>query len=134
VTNYRLHGRTKSWRAFAAWLGLFLLLWQPLLAADLPAQPIQLDANGVVICSEHDASPASVDGKQSGPIDHHSMPDCPCCLPFTAGNTGAILTDASELLLPASIRVRQEAPVSGDLAPSYSDSGPHQPRAPPVSI
>jgi hypothetical protein len=137
ATSTRARTRSSFGYAFAAWLGLGLLLWQAAFASGLlerPMSPFSVVDGAIVICTEHGARIIPTDGAPGRAPSDHSVPSCPCCLPFAAGNGGAILASPVMLRLPAwSVAQPVVALASPPLARGAS-STPQQPRAPPLSV
>jgi hypothetical protein len=137
ATNAKHLHRPKRGRAFAAWLGLWLLLWQTAAASGLverPMGPEEMAGGALAICTEHGMQALPGDGAPGHAPTDHSAPACPCCLPFSPGGGGAILASAILLSLPA----WSDAPIRVALAsvslPRPASTAPQQPRAPPFAI
>jgi hypothetical protein len=130
-------GRSNRRHAWAAWLALWLLLLQTATAAGLierPMAPFASADGGIVICTEHGTQTLPGDGVPGQTPSHHSMPTCPCCLPFSAGAGGAILATPVLLAVPAWSAERQVLALISAPPPSDASSSPQQPRAPPLSV
>jgi hypothetical protein len=129
--------RESQVRVLAPWLALLLLFWQTLLAAgaiERPMAPVQFDGESLVICTEHGLQALPADGgAPAHPASDHSMPSCPCCMPFAAGN-GLILSDAPQVAAPAWIAAPPtRAPLTAAQAARVAFEL-QQPRAPPLSV
>ena len=136
ATTYKFRKISLS-RALAAWVGVWLLLWQTAFASGLierPMAPMQDAGGALVICTEHGAQTLPGDGTPARAPGDHSGMDCPCCLPFMAGHGGAILPVSVILAAPDWTGLRLDNPRTVLATPRESVSGPQQPRAPPVSI
>jgi len=124
-------------RACAAWIGVWLLLWQVAFAGGLierPMAPVQEIGGALIICTEHGTQTIPDTGSPGqAPADHSGM-DCPCCLPFMAGHGGAVLPASLVLAAPDWTGFRLQAPLGVPDGPGELVSGPQQPRAPPSSI
>jgi len=137
TSSARSSDRSRPWRTFAAWLGAWLLLVQTAVAGGLierPMAPSQEIGGMLVICTEHGAISISDDRTPGHLPANHSLPSCPCCLPFTGGHDGAILADALPLPAPAWSGAAPDFPSESVADPRESSQGPQQPRAPPHSV
>jgi hypothetical protein len=129
--------RSSLTRALAAWVGVWLLLWQTAFAAGLierPMAPVSAVDGALVVCTEHGATTLPSDGAPGHAPADHSGPSCPCCLPFAAGHGGAILPVAIAIPLP--VAIASAASIPGPRRPHSlaAAHAPQQPRAPPLSV
>ncbi|HEY1723415.1 MAG TPA: DUF2946 family protein [Magnetospirillaceae bacterium] len=130
------HHHLTTRRALATWLALAVLFWQMLLSAgaiERPMAPLQVTDGGIAICTEHGMQTLPLGDTAPGHQSDHSTPPCPCCLSFTAASA-TILADAAPLVVPHWIWTSAARPLTTAALVRDTDSGPQQPRAPPVSI